>query len=78
MVHSGFEATAVKDTMANPLKALKVSLFGPRLDGPMAPEIPLTNQRPAEDVYAKVVHDGLERIEAEKRAKAATRETQSA
>jgi hypothetical protein len=26
---------------AHPLKALKVSLFGPQLNGPMAPEPPL-------------------------------------
>ncbi len=38
MVHCGFEATAVNDALANPLKALKVSLRGPRTSGPMAPE----------------------------------------
>ena len=39
MVHCGYEATAVADTMAHPLKALKVSLGGVRTEGPMAPEI---------------------------------------
>jgi len=42
MVHSGFEPTAVNDTLAHPLKALKVFLGGPRTEGPMAPEIPNT------------------------------------
>jgi len=38
MVHSGYEATAVNDTFARPLQALKVFLRGPRTEGPMAPE----------------------------------------
>ena len=40
MVHSGYEATAVNDTLKSPLKALKVFLNGPKTDGPMAPEVP--------------------------------------
>ena len=38
MVHCGFEPTAVNDAFSNPLKALLVSLRGPRVSGPMAPE----------------------------------------
>ena len=38
MVHCGFEPTAVNDAVARPLKALMVSLRGPRTDGPMLPE----------------------------------------
>ncbi len=41
MVHCGYEPTAVNDTFAHPLRALKVALKGPRTDGPMAPELPL-------------------------------------
>jgi hopanoid biosynthesis associated radical SAM protein HpnH len=41
MVHCGYEPTAVNDTVRHPLKALKVSLFGPRTVGPMAPELPV-------------------------------------
>ena len=41
MAHCGYEGTAVDDTFARPLQALKVFLFGPRLDGPMAPEVPV-------------------------------------
>jgi hypothetical protein len=40
MVHSGYEATAVNDTVARPWKALSVFLRGPRTDGAMAPEVP--------------------------------------
>ena len=40
MVHSGYEATAVNDTVARPWKALSVFLRGPRTDGEMAPEVP--------------------------------------
>jgi len=50
MVHCGYEGTAVADTVANPLKALKVALSGIATEGEMAPEIDLSKQRPA--VYA--------------------------
>jgi len=55
MVHSGYEATAVNDAVRHPLKALAVSVRGVRTDGPMAPEIPLGAQRPAEYVFARNV-----------------------
>lgn len=38
MAHCGYEATAVEDTLRNPLKAAYVSLMGPRTHGPMVPE----------------------------------------
>jgi len=40
MAHCGFEGTAVEDTLHHPLKALGVILRGPRVSGPMAPEVP--------------------------------------
>ena len=55
MVHCGYEATAVQDTLANPLKALKVFLGGIETEKPMAPEIALDNQRPAEFVFEGLV-----------------------
>ena len=55
MVHCGYEPTAVADTVAHPLKALAAWLRGPRTDGPMAPEIPLEGQRPAQYVFDDVV-----------------------
>jgi hopanoid biosynthesis associated radical SAM protein HpnH len=42
MAHCGFEGTAVDDAFNHPLKALKVTLFGPRVSGPMAAELPMT------------------------------------
>lgn len=41
MAHCGYEGTAVDDTFSRPLKALRVSLTGPRTDGPMVPELPI-------------------------------------
>ncbi|HEX6141997.1 MAG TPA: adenosyl-hopene transferase HpnH [Geminicoccaceae bacterium] len=60
MAHCGYEPTAVADTFRHPLKALRVARRGPRLDGPMAPEIPLEAQRPAEFVFEDLVQDAVE------------------
>ncbi len=59
MVHSGFEATAVTDTVMRPWKALGVALRGVRTEGAMAPEIPLERQRPAEYVFERNVSQKL-------------------
>jgi hopanoid biosynthesis associated radical SAM protein HpnH len=42
MAHCGFEGTAVDDAFSHPFKAMLTSLRGPRVDGPMAPELPFT------------------------------------
>ena len=55
MVHCGYEATAVNDTLSHPLKALGVLIRGVNTERPMAPEIPLDNQRPAEFVFEGLV-----------------------
>ena len=55
MVHCGYEPTAVNDVVAHPLKALGVFLKGIDTERPMAPEIPLDNQRPAEFVFEGLV-----------------------
>jgi hopanoid biosynthesis associated radical SAM protein HpnH len=68
MVHSGYEATAVMDTMAHPLAAAKVALKGVRTTGPMAPEIGLEGQRPAEFVHARHVTIKLAEIRGRKAA----------
>ncbi|WP_041797168.1 adenosyl-hopene transferase HpnH, partial [Pararhodospirillum photometricum] len=47
MMHCGYEATAVADTIAHPLKAWKVTREGIRTEGPLAPEVSFDNQRPA-------------------------------
>ncbi|MTW09912.1 adenosyl-hopene transferase HpnH [Pseudoduganella eburnea] len=62
MVHSGYEATAVTDTVKHPLKALGVALRGVKTDGPMAPDIALDKQRPAEFNYTKEVAIRVEEI----------------
>jgi len=59
MVHSGYESTAVMDAVKSPLKTLKIALRGPKLDGPMAPEIDLSNQRPADYVFSRHVQQKL-------------------
>jgi hopanoid biosynthesis associated radical SAM protein HpnH len=55
MVHCGYEPTSVVDTVARPWKALSVLLKGVRTEGDMAPEIDLSQQRPAEYVFEKQV-----------------------
>jgi len=62
MVHCGYEPTAAEDSIKNPLKTLKVALFGPKTDGEMVPDIPLNNQRPAEYVFEKLVEDSTKKI----------------
>lgn len=62
MVHSGYEATAVADTIAHPLKAMRVALRGVRTSGPMAPDIPLTGQRPAQYTFSRHVEIKLDEI----------------
>jgi len=63
MVHCGYEPTAVTDTVTHPLKALKVALRGVRTEGPMAPEIDLKGQRPAEYVFDRLVEDAVSEVE---------------
>ena len=41
MAHCGFEGTAVNDAFSRPLKAMFTALRGPRVSGPMAPELPI-------------------------------------
>lgn len=70
MVHSGFEATAVIDTVRHPLKAAMVALKGIKTEGAMAPDISLANQRRAKDVFSDHVQQRLAEIrEAEAAAK---------
>jgi len=64
MVHSGFEATAVVDAVKRPWKIAAVALRGVKVDGPMTPDISLTNQRPAEYVFSRHVQQKLADIAA--------------
>jgi hopanoid biosynthesis associated radical SAM protein HpnH len=64
MVHCGYEASAVVDTVKRPWKAAAVAMFGVKTKGPMAPEINLDNQRPAEFVFSRNVASKLDEIRA--------------
>jgi hopanoid biosynthesis associated radical SAM protein HpnH len=66
MVHCGFEASAVVDSFKRPLTALGVTLRGVRTNGPMAPDIPLDKQRPAEFVFSAHVERKLAAIRSQK------------
>ncbi len=67
MVHSGFEASAVTETVRKPWRAAAQAVRGIRTSGPMAPEIPLEGQRPAEYVFSRHVEQALGRIRGERR-----------
>jgi hopanoid biosynthesis associated radical SAM protein HpnH len=62
MVHCGFEGTAVKDSVRRPWKAAALALRGVKTSGPMAPEIPLDNQRPPEFVFSRHVEHKIREI----------------
>ena len=62
MAHCGYEPTAVDATMRRPWSAAWAAIRGVRTKGPMAPEIALANQRPAEYVFTRHVDDMLARI----------------
>jgi hopanoid biosynthesis associated radical SAM protein HpnH len=66
MVHSGYEATAVLDTVKHPLAASLVALRGVRTHGDMAREIPLDRQRPAQYVHSQHVAIKLSEIRGRK------------
>jgi hopanoid biosynthesis associated radical SAM protein HpnH len=64
MAHCGYEPTAANAAVANPLDAAWVALRGVRTSGPMAPEIALNGQRPAEFVFSRHVQEMIDRIHA--------------
>jgi hopanoid biosynthesis associated radical SAM protein HpnH len=74
MAHCGYEPTAAHAAITNPLQALKVAFRGIRTEGPMAPEIALDKQRPAQYVFSAQVQQKLSEIrkaEAEAKVKKA-------
>ena len=75
MVHSGFEATAVADTVKNPLKAAMVTLRGVNTKKPMKQDISLANQRPADFVFSTHVDKKLAEIRAKGLQRAAKKLT---
>ena len=68
MVHSGFEATAVAESGTKPWRAAAQALRGIRTEGPMAPDISLANQRPAQFVFSRHVETAMAEIRTRKAA----------
>ena len=66
MVHCGFEGTAVTDSVKRPWKMIPLALRGVKTEGPMAPDIPLDKQRPADYVFSAHVERKLAEIRSRK------------
>ena len=64
MVHCGFEGTAATDAIKHPLKMLPILMRGVKTEGPMAPEIDLSKQRPAEFTFSRHVEHKMSQIKA--------------
>ena len=62
MAHCGYEPTAAEASFANPFKSLWIAFKGVRTEGPMAPEISLDRQRPAQYVFTRHVEQVLPKI----------------
>lgn len=64
MAHCGYEGTAVEDTFSHPVKALREYMRGPRLEGPMAPELPVLydQSHPAIASSRKEIHIPITQI----------------
>jgi hopanoid biosynthesis associated radical SAM protein HpnH len=75
MAHCGYEPTAAQAMMDHPLQAAMIAWKGIKTAGPMAPEISLEDQRPAQYVFDGQVQQTLSQMRAnearEKAAKAA-------
>jgi hopanoid biosynthesis associated radical SAM protein HpnH len=71
MVHSGFEATAVIDSVKRPWKMAALALKGIRTEGAMAKDIPLENARKADFVFSRHVEAKVAEIHAAKASVAA-------
>ena len=62
MAHCGYEPTAAEAAFRHPFKAVLVALRGIRTSGPMAPEIDLSKQRPAQYIFSEQVQKTLSEI----------------
>jgi hopanoid biosynthesis associated radical SAM protein HpnH len=71
MVHSGFEATAVMDSVKKPWKIAALAIKGIKTDGAMAKDIPLDKARKADYVFSKHVTEKMAEIHAKKEARVA-------
>ena len=62
MVHCGYEPTAANDAFSNPLKLMTVGMLGMKTEGPMAEEIDMSQQRPAQYVFDKNVQEAVSEL----------------
>ena len=77
MVHCGFEATAVADSVRKPWKAAKVALAGVRTEGAFAPDIPIDKARPAEFVFQANVQKTLTQMREDEATERAAKSAQA-
>jgi hypothetical protein len=78
MAHCGYEPTAADAAISNPFKAMWVAMRGVKTSGPMAPEIDLTKQRPAQYVFSSEVQKRLSDIRKEEAIAAAAKAEEKA
>lgn len=74
MAHCGYEPTAAQAAFDNPLKAAWLAIKGVRTSGPLAPEISLKNQRPAQYIFAEQVQKKLSEIRSDEAAEKAAKQ----
>ncbi|MEM7498494.1 MAG: adenosyl-hopene transferase HpnH [Pseudomonadota bacterium] len=65
MAHCGYEPTAANIAFSNPLKMIALAFKGLRTEGPMAPEIDMSNAREAEEHHERIVSEEMARIKRE-------------
>jgi hopanoid biosynthesis associated radical SAM protein HpnH len=63
MAHCGYEPTAAHAALSSPISAMLTAIRGVRTEGPMAPEISLDGQRPAQFVFSSHVERMLAEIQ---------------
>jgi hypothetical protein len=78
MAHCGYEPTAADEAISNPLKAMWVAIRGVKTSGPMAPEIDMSKQRPAQYVFSSEVQKRLSEIRKDEASAAALKAQQKA
>ena len=66
MAHCGYEASAVTDVFANPLKAISVALKGPKTEGTMAKEIDISKSRDPDFFHDTHVSEMMKKLHAQK------------
>jgi hopanoid biosynthesis associated radical SAM protein HpnH len=66
MAHCGYEPTAAHAAVSNPLSAMWNAIRGVRTQGPMAPEIAMSDQRPAQYVFSRHVQEMMSGVHSAK------------